>query len=108
MFDHEVPVEQDALGVGQQREVAVDVVPARLDHADAGVREERHGPLQEIRRRKKVGIEDRDELAPGDLHPRLQRAGLEAGSVCAVQMDDVDALRPKSIDDLACDRLRLQ
>jgi hypothetical protein len=34
VLDDEVPVEEDRLGARQQRRLAVEVVPADLDHAD--------------------------------------------------------------------------
>ena len=51
-----------------------------------GVGEVRHQPREEIGTRDEVGVEDRDELAAGDLQPGLERAGLVAGPVGAVDV----------------------
>ena len=91
VLEHEVRVEQDRLDLGQQRIVRVDVAPARLHHRDLGIDEERDGALQEIGGRDEVGVEDGDVLALGHLHPGLERAGLVAGPIGAVQVGDVDA-----------------
>ena len=54
--------------------------------ADLRIGEEGHGALQEIGRRDEVGVEDRDELALGDLQPASSAPGLVAGAIGA--MDD--------------------
>ena len=69
VLEHEVAVEQDRLDLRQQRVVLVDVAPARLDHRDLRIDEERHRARQEVGGRDEVGVEDRDELALGDLQP---------------------------------------
>ena len=48
------------------------------------------------RLREEVGVEDRDELALRDLEARVERAGLVADAVDAVEVDDVDALVARS------------
>ena len=101
VLDHEVPVEQDALALREQRVVAVDVVPARLDHPDAVVGEVRDGALEELLGRREVCVEDGDELALRYQHPRLERPSLEAGAVSPVDVDDVDAARRPLGDGLA-------
>ncbi len=56
-------VEQDGLDLGEKRVMAVDVRPARLHHADAGVGEMVHGLAQKIFRGNEVCVKDGDELA---------------------------------------------
>ena len=48
--------------------------------------------LQEMLVGDEVGVKDGDELALGHFHPFLQRAGLVALAVLAVQVGDVHAL----------------
>ena len=93
VLEHEVGVEQDRLDLGQQRVVLVDVRPARLHHRDASVGEVRHRALQEVHRRDEVGVEDRDVAARRHLQRGVERAGLEAVAVVAVDVLDVEALR---------------
>ena len=88
MLEDEVPVEQDGLNLGHERVVAVEVGPTGLDHADlrfGEVMDDLHDPL---RRRNEVGVEDGDELTLGDFETCVQRPGLEAVAVSAVQVDD--------------------
>ena len=91
-------VEQDRLDLRQQRVVLIDVAPARLDHADLGVGEVRHQTHQEIAGREEIGVENRDELAAGDLEAGLERAGLEPGPVATVDVLDVNSLRSQPVD----------
>ena len=91
VLEHEVAVEQDRLNLRQQRVVLIDVTPARLDHRHLRIGEELHGAHQEIRRGDEVGVEDRDELALGDLEAGLERAGLVAGAIGAMDVGDVHA-----------------
>ena len=98
VLDDEVAVEEDRLHLGEQRVVAVDVAPAHLHHADPGVGEVAEGLLQDVGRGDEVGVEDRDELALGDLEPGVQRAGLEALAVLAVEVVDVEALLAVALD----------
>ena len=93
VLEDEVRIQQDRLHLGEKRIVLIDVSPARLHHRDLRIGKEWNGPLQEIRRRDEVGVEDRDELAFRDRHPRFERASLVAGTVGAVQVGDVDPLR---------------
>ncbi len=54
---------------------------------------------QPVGRRHKVGVEDGDELALGDLQPGVERAGLEAMAVGAVDVDDGVAERRIALHD---------
>ena len=93
VLEHEVAVEKDGLDLRQERVVPVDVTPARLDHGDGRIDEERHRASQEVGRRNEVRIEDRDEVAFGDLHAGFERARLVARSIGPVKIADVDPLR---------------
>ena len=90
VLEDEMAVEQDGLDSGEQRIVAVDMAPARLDHPDAGIGEMRHQPRQEVGGRDEVGVEDRDELAARGLQPGLERAGLVPAAVQPMDVLDVD------------------
>ncbi len=94
VLDHEVAVEQDGLDAGHQRVAAVDVRPAALDHAEAGIGEVGHGLAQEVRRRHEVGVEDGEQLAARLRKAGDQGPGFETGAVGAVEVMDVQAPRP--------------
>ena len=47
---------------------------------------------QEVGLRNEVGVEDRDEVAARDLQALVERAGLVAGAILAMDVLDVDAL----------------
>ena len=47
---------------------------------------------QEVGRRNEVGVEDGDELALRDPHRGLERPGLVARAIGAMDVDDVDAV----------------
>ena len=92
-------VEQDGFDLGQHAVVAVEVRPARLHHADSGlgkVVDDLHEP---VGRGHKVGVEDGDELALGHLEAGVERAGLEAVTIGAVDVDDGMAQRGVAVDD---------
>jgi hypothetical protein len=93
VLEDEVRVEQDRLDLGEERVVLVDVAPAGLHQRHLGVGEIVDRALQEVGLRDEVGVEDRDELPAGDLHGLVERPGLVAGAVGAVDVLDVQALR---------------
>ena len=103
----EVPVEHDRLHFGEQRVVAVDVAPARLDHPDLRVGEVAEGLLEDVGRGHEVGVEDEDELAGGGAQAGVEGARLVAGAVGAVQVVDVEAELAVVLDGAARDRGRL-
>ena len=108
VLEDEVPVEQHRLHLGQQRVVAVDVAPARLDHARPSGRSNWPTVFSRMSGgRHEVGVEDEHELAAGRLEARRERARLEAGAVGAVEVVDVEALLAVALDRAARDRLRL-
>ena len=105
VLEHEVRVEQDRLNLREQRVVLVDVAPARLDHADLRVgREVRQRPLQEISARNEVGVENGDELAGRLREARLERAGLVARAIDAMDVADVEPARRVAPDGQLGDR----
>ena len=67
VLDHEVSIENDRLHLRQKRVLAIDVSPAHLHHADFRIAEVVHDIVEEIRRRYKVGIKDRNQFAGRQL-----------------------------------------
>src|SRR5262245_35292361 len=68
--------------------------PSHLNHSDFRIAEVVDNIFQEIRRWKKIGIENRDEFTSRELHPIFQRARFEAAAIFAMDMVDVEAHRP--------------
>ena len=99
VLDEVVAVEHERLHAREQRVLAVQVAPARLDHADLRVGDEvRDDGAKEVRLREEVGVEDGDELALGDLQPVVERARLVAGAVDAVDVHDVEPRLAQALD----------
>src|SRR5213594_179529 len=96
VLDDEVSVEKNRFHVGQQGIIAVDIRPARLDHADfaAAIRihEIGNGAAKKIGLGEKVGVEDGDEFALGLFQAVFQRPGFVAFAVGAVNVNDGHAL----------------
>ena len=88
VLEDEMAVEQHGLHFGQEVEVAVQVAPAGLHHADFRVGEVMDRARQEIGGRDEIGVEDGDKFAGGGFQPFLQRAGLETFAVGAVVIFD--------------------
>ena len=89
MLDDEVAVQADRLDAGQNRVLAIEVAPARLNHPDARVAEVMHEVEEERRRRHEIGVEHGDELALRPGQPVRQRPGLESFPRPAAQVHDV-------------------
>ncbi len=104
VLDGEMAVQQNRLRAGQQAVVAIEMVPAGLHHTDRGIGEVVDRPLENRRVGHEIGVEDRDELALGRLHPVGQRPGLVAGAVLAMDVLDVEALGPRIGHSLLRDR----
>jgi len=107
VLDDEVAVEKDRLRLGEVRRVAVQVLPAHLHHPDPGVGEVVHAAEEEVGARDEVRIEDGDQVALRGDEALLQRAGLEAAPVVAVQVGDVDPGAALPLDQRSGDPLRL-
>ncbi len=88
-LEHEVAVEEDGLSTGQERVVAVEVIPPPLHHPDPRVGEVVDRLLQEIGLRNKIGIENGDELALRRFQPVFQGTGLEARAILPVDIVNV-------------------
>ena len=75
VLDDEVAVEEDRLDLRQQREIAVQVLPARLHHPDRRIREVGEARAQHVGTRDEVGVEDEQELpaAPSRAPPGARR-----------------------------------
>ena len=91
LLDGKMGVEAESLDPRQERVVGVEVAPAGLHHPDPRILEVGDEPLEEIRRGQEVGVEDRDEVALGQLQAVLQGAGFVALAVGAADVDDVEA-----------------
>ena len=102
-----MPVEQNGLRLGQQRVIAIDVVPPHLDHADLGIGEILDRVLQYVGLRQKIRVEYRDELGIGVLQTVFQRPRLEARAIVAMDVVDIDAFALELLDRLRRDTHRL-
>ena len=74
-------IEKHRLHAREQRVAAIQVTPARLDHAHLRVGEEMDRLLQEIGMRDEVGIENTDEITLSRKRARSPGAGLEPGAI---------------------------
>src|SRR5262249_37955218 len=70
--------------LGEKRGVAIEVIPADLNHADVTVGEVVDGVVENVARGDEVGVENGDELAGGGFEAFLESAGLVARPVFAV------------------------
>jgi CRISPR/Cas system-associated endoribonuclease Cas2 len=83
----------------QRRFIVVQMPPLRLHQRQIGDRlavrvvKMRDGAAQIIRRRQKIGIEDRDEIGIALLAANFQRTRLVTAAVGAMQHADVQAAR---------------
>ncbi len=104
----EVAVEQDRFDFGQRGVVAVQVGPARLDHARFWDRRNTAACGAE---NPATGRKSASKMATNspvaDFEPRGQRAGLVAGAVVAMQIVDRQTERLVALDARARDLLRL-
>src|SRR5271157_4274581 len=98
VLQHEVSVEQNGLDLGQEGVIAVEVRPPRLHHADLRIGEVMDDFHKPLRLGCKIGVEDRDELAGGDLQAGIEGAGLVAFAVGAMMVADVVAQRSVAFD----------
>ncbi len=81
----------DAHGLCPRDEVlaGVEVCPAALEDAEGLVRDEvGDGAAQEVRRRHEVGVEDGDQVVPGQGQPVGQCPGFVIGSLRSPDVGD--------------------
>jgi len=88
MLYHEVAVEEDRLTLGEDRGVAVEVVPADLDHAHLLVGEIVDDVLENIARGNESASKNGDEFPRRDLHAGFEGAGFIAFAIGAVDVFD--------------------
>src|SRR5205085_2608750 len=77
LFEKQMAVEKHRLDASEERVAAIQMSPARLDHADFRVGEKMDGALEQVRLRNEIGIQDADELALRGSQTSLKRARLE-------------------------------
>ena len=93
LFHHEVSVDADGLGEGKTGFGAVQVAPAALDKSNLFVHHQvGDGLEEEVLLGHEVRVEYGEEIALGNLHGFLESAGLEFGTVRAVDKLDVVTL----------------
>src|SRR5205085_11062809 len=71
MFDDEMAVEKNRFHLSEQRIIAIEIGPARLNHTDFGILEIGNAAAEKVRRGNEVGVEDDDELAQGSFEAVL-------------------------------------
>ena len=103
LFEFEVAVEEHRLDAGQHVEGAVQVAPARLDHADLLVGEIMDRFLEQVRIWHEVGVQNQEKLAFGETGAVFKRAGLVAGAVGAVDVFGIETAGFQSLDAGAAD-----
>src|SRR5258706_7644518 len=101
MLEHEVTIQQDGFDFGQKGVVAVEVGPASLHHPNLWVGKVMDGAQQKIFRRSKVGVENRNKLAPRRLQSFGERARLVAFAIRPVMVGDGIAQRRVTFDEAA-------
>ena len=90
VFDDEVTVQNHRFDLRQKRIFAIDVPPARLHHSDFAIAEVIDNVFEKVWRGNEVRIENRDQLACGELQSVLQRAGFESMAIRAMDVMDVE------------------
>ena len=92
MLDDEMTVEQNSFDASEQGIVGIQIRPAGLHHADLfaaiGIDEIRNGAAEEIGLRDEVGVKDGDELTLSRVKTVLERAGVVAVAIGAVDVND--------------------
>ena len=76
VFEDEMSVKQDGFDLCEEAVVAVQVRPACLHHAYAGLGEVMHYLVEPLRRRDEVGVEDCDERTLGAAQTFLEGSAL--------------------------------
>src|SRR5580698_3704569 len=83
-----MPVQQHRLNLGEYILMPVQISPASLYHSHLRIGEEMHRAPEEIPRRNKIRIEDRDDLPSGGQESVFERAGFVAMPVVPVNVLD--------------------
>ena len=94
LFHQKVPVQQERLRAGQPGFVFVEVLPAGLHHADAGIGHGREEVFEEAGLGEEIGVENEDVVALGRVEALGEGARLVTAPVGAVMNGDVDASPP--------------
>ena len=81
LFEKKMAVEKHRLHARQQGIAAIQMTPARLDHAYFGISKKMDRPFQQIRSRNEISIQDADKLAFGGRQPHGKRTRLETRPV---------------------------
>ena len=84
-------VQKHGLHSRQQRVASIQMTPSRLDHSDLRIREKMDRPVQQVRGRDEIGIENANELASGRFEPSRKRTGLEPGPVDPMNQLNIEA-----------------
>ena len=84
-------VEQHGLHLGEEVEVAVEVSPAGLHHADFFVGEVMHCLFEEVLGDDEVGIEDGDQFARGRGDAGLESTSFVALTIVAMAILHIEA-----------------
>jgi hypothetical protein len=92
VFNPEVAVDTEGLRPGENRVIAIDVLPTRLYHANGRILEKRQRALKKIGLGYKICIENRNELALGDFQALSQGTGFISLPMAAVEQSDIEAL----------------
>src|SRR6185437_7920896 len=79
----------------------VEIAPPSLRDANRGIAHVREHRPEKVRRDDEVGVEERDELRVRVRHPVREGAALEARAIAAVDVLDVESLRPVARDERA-------
>ncbi len=91
LLEVEVAVQEGRLRARQSVLVFVQMVPTRLDHAYAGIREGRQERPDDAPGGYEVRVEHQEEVAPRTSGPRCQRTCLEAASHPSPHVGDRDS-----------------
>jgi len=107
LLDDEMRVNAGGLRTGDRVVVGIQMRPAALRPAEPRVGGEHgHGAQQEVRRRHKVAVENRDELRVALRLAMRERTSLEALAIRAAHHYDIRALRAQARRDRVHDAAR--
>ena len=81
LLEQKMPVQKHGLHPREQRVTAIQMAPARLDHANFRVGEIMDRPVKQFWWRDEIGIENANKLAGGRFESDRKRAGFKTGPV---------------------------